>query len=298
MIQPFNPKVTQLGYVALGSADIERTAAHYREVVGLAETERSKDAIYLSVCGSHHDVVISKANEKVFLHQGYRLQPGIDLKDFAKSLSDYGLSAQIKSDSQPGLSQIVEATATGGVVFQFYKEMAGGESARISKGVAPIRLGHLALISPEAVKLGTFYTDFLGFHYTDDIAGIVNFFTCNREHHVVNLITVPQSRVHHIAFELRGNSEHVLACDQLSRSEVPTLWGPSRHGPGHNIASYHHDPDKVLIEFYTEMDVYLPAQGLHEPRPCHDVYPMLPKSWPGERLSNWKTQFALNLGEL
>lgn len=297
MSQPFNPKVIQLGYVTLGAADPERTAAHYREIVGLTETERSDGSIYLSVCGAHHDIVIARTNEKSFVNQAYMLHPDIELKALAKSLTDYGLQPEIKSDSQPGLSQLVEVKAPGGLVFQFYKEMTTGTSSATSRGVSPLRLGHLAILTPEGEKLRSFYEGFLGFHWTDDIAGIVNFFTCNREHHVVNIVTVPESRVHHIAFELRDNADQVLASDLLSRSNVTTLWGPSRHGPGHNLASYHHDPDKVMIEFYTQMDVYLPALGHHEARPWHDVYPMVPKSWALQRLSNWATEFAFNLAD-
>ena len=118
-----------------------------------------------------------------------------------------------------------------------------------------------------------FYQEFLGFWYTDDIAGIANFFTCNRDHHVVNIVNAPESRVHHIAFELRGTAHHTAAADTLRKAGFNQLWGPSRHTAGHNIAGYHYDPNQVMVEFYTEMDVFIPELGIQEPRPWHEHKP-------------------------
>lgn len=291
----FNPKTVGLGYVALGSTDPARAVAHYRDVLGLTETGSEGGATYLSLCGAHHDIVVTRASEKSFVHQGYQLRADIELAAFAKELGAAGFAAQIKSDSQPGVAKLVEIDGPGGVTFQFYKEMERSVAPATPAGIAPLRLGHVAIISPEAAKLFAFYRDVLGFHYTDDIAELAFFLTCNRDHHVVNLVGLPDSRVHHIAFELRDGSDQVRAADILARNGAPTLWGPSRHGAGHNLAGYHHDPDKVMIELYTQMDVYLPALGQHEPRPWHEDYPMVPKSWPLEKMSVWATEFNFNI---
>lgn len=294
-MRPFNPKTTSLGYVTLGAPDPMRTVEHYRDVIGLTEKDRDGDTTYLSVGGAHHDIVIKKTDEKTFVHQGYQLRPDIVLEEFARELTDYGLRAEIRTDSQPGVPRLVEAEVPGGVTFQFYHEMETTLPPASPHGIAPLRLGHLAIITPEAEKLKKFYEDFLGFHYTDDIAKLAFFYTCNRDHHVVNVVGVPGSKIHHIAFELRDSSDHMRAADVLSRNHTPTRWGPARHGASHNVAAYHYDPDQVLIEFYTQMDVYLPAFGMQEPRPWHGEYPMKPKSWPLEHMTVWDTEYAFSL---
>lgn len=203
-------------------------------------------------------------------------------------------AGDVKSDSQPGISRLVETIGPGGVKFQFYKEMDRHLPAP-PVGVAPLRLGHIVILSPEALDLFKFYREVLGFHYTDDIGKLAFFGTCNRDHHVINVVGLPESRIHHIAFELRDNGEHVRAADVLFRNDNPTIWGPSRHGAGHNVAAYHFDPDQVMIELYTQMDVYVPAIGHFEPRPWHEEYPMAPKSWPLEKMTVWDTEFGFNL---
>jgi catechol 2,3-dioxygenase-like lactoylglutathione lyase family enzyme len=293
-MKPFNPKTVELGYVALGSTDPTRTIEHYRDILGLRETGREDGATYLSVAGAHHDIVITGTDEKTFVHQGYRLRSDIELSDLVRDLGDAGFEAGVKTDSQPGIARLVEMVGPGGVTFQFFNEMDRHLPAA-PIGIAPLRLGHIAIITPEAPRLFRFYEEVLGFHYTDDIGKLAFFGTCNRDHHVINIVGLPESRVHHIAFELRDNAEHVRASDILLRNDLPTLWGPSRHGAGHNVAAYHHDPDKLMVELYTQMDVYVPALGQHEPRPWHDTVPMEPKSWPVDLMTVWGTEFGFDL---
>jgi hypothetical protein len=94
---------------------------------------------------------------------------------------------------------------------------------------------------------------------------------------VVNEIRAPEARVHHIAFELENNAHHAGAADTLRAAGVRLLWGPARHMAGHNLAGYHYRPDKVMVEFYTDMDKFIPELGIQEPRPWHEYFPMKQK---------------------
>ncbi|RUZ74231.1 glyoxalase/bleomycin resistance/extradiol dioxygenase family protein [Mesorhizobium sp. M7A.F.Ca.US.006.01.1.1] len=294
MVGTFNPRAIRLGYVALGVKDLSRSRDYYCEVLGLAHVLDQDPDVYLSVGAEHHNIVLRQSDEKALVHLGYELSDGADLDEFERDLRAFGLSPERKSDSQPGIDQLVEVLAPGGNLFHFYKEMCVGPGYRRS-GVAPARLGHIAVITPEAKKLLAFYQRFLGFHYTDDIGGIATFMTCNSDHHVVNIVDLPESRVHHIAFELSDNSDHARACDTLTSVGMPTLWGPARHYAGHNLAAYHYDPDRVMIELYTQMDVYLPALGRFEARPWHRQNPLRPQSWKKEQMTAWETDFNFDL---
>ena len=265
-VRKFDPKVFQLGYVALETPEFEKTKAHYLETIGMTETAKGDNgSAYLSIGYNSHDIVLKKADGKALLHLGFQLEPGTRLKDFAREAKDYGLTAKFKSDSQPGISELIEVEAPGRNMFQFYSEMSAPAPGFKKNGVAPLRLGHVAVISEEAEKLKKFYEDFLGFWLTDDIAKVANFYTCNRDHHVVNIVSAPLSKVHHIAFQLKDNAHHAVAGDALREKGIKTLWGPSRHTAGHNIAGYHYAPDQVLIELYTELDVFIPELGICEP---------------------------------
>lgn len=290
------PRTSGLGHVALSAPDLGRARAHYGDVLGLVETSGSgADTAYFSVGGTHHDVVLRPADNVACLHLSFRLVDGREAEAFAREVRDFGLPAEVQTDPMPGIPSLVEVKAPGGNVMQFYTEEDGAAPGFPTGGVAPIRFSHVAIISPEAPALRRFYEDFLGFHYTDDFEGIATFLTCNRDHHVVNLVNAPQSRVHHIAFELIDNAQHARACDILARAKVPTLRGPARHTAGHNLAGYHRDADGTMIELYTQMDVYVPALGQFEPRPWHEHLPMRPMTRGVTDMTTWETEYAFDL---
>jgi catechol 2,3-dioxygenase-like lactoylglutathione lyase family enzyme len=296
MQKKFDPKVFQLGYVALATADIQRTKDHYLQAIGLTEMAQGDDgSVFLSVGYDHHNIVLTPSDGKALLHVGFRLKPGIAVAELAKQARALGLPATIKTDCQPGVAELVEVEGPGGNMFQFYSAIEAPAPGFKKSGVAPIRLGHVAVISPEGEKLVKFYEDFLGFWYTDDIQGIATFLTCNRDHHVVNVVSAPESRVHHVAFELKDTSFHAVAADSLRAAGINQLWGPSRHTAGHNIAGYHYDPNKVIVELYTEMDQFIPELGFHEPRPWHEHLPMRPKTWRLSELNALGAEFSFNL---
>ena len=82
-----------------------------------------------------------------------------------------------------------------------------------------------------------------------------------------------------------------VAGDVVAGARRPSLAvRPGRHGPGHNIFSYHRDPDGNTIEVFCEIDVVLDERELRwEPRPWHEEFPMGPKHWPQvpESANHW-----------
>ena len=66
----------------------------------------------------------------------------------------------------------------------------------------------------------------------------------------------------------------------LSLNRIPIIWGPLRHGPGHNVSIYHRNPDGQVVEFYAELDQLLDEDlGFFDPRPWHEDQPQRPKVW-------------------
>ena len=72
----------------------------------------------------------------------------------------------------------------------------------------------------------------------------------------------------------------LTACDFLGRKKIQLTWGPGRHGPGHNIYTYHRNPDDQIIELFTELDKML-DEDYSDPRPWHRDRPQKPKVWSG-----------------
>jgi len=110
----FDPKVFQLGYVALGTPNIERTKEHYLKTVGMTEVARGNaGSVYLSIGYNHHDLVLRPTERKALLHAGFQLKPHITIGDFYREVRELGLNATTKTDSQPGISELVELESPG-----------------------------------------------------------------------------------------------------------------------------------------------------------------------------------------
>src|SRR5260370_11587666 len=221
MQKKFDPRVFRLGYVALATADIERTREHYLENIGLTQAAKGDDgSVFLSVGYDHHNIVLTPADRKALLHIGFQLKPGSAIGEFAREARAFGLAATIKTDSQPGVAELVEVEGPGGNIFEFYGAMEAPAPGFKKSAVAPLRLGHVAVISSEGEKLVKFYKEFLGLWYTDDIQGIATLLTCNRDHHGVHAL---EARLHHIAFELEDTSYHAVAADILPAAAINHL---------------------------------------------------------------------------
>jgi hypothetical protein len=106
------------------------------------------------------------------------------------------------------------------------------------------------------------------------------FLRCGADHHTINLLAGDYSAVQHFAFELADVSHISAACDALAREQEEILWGPLRHGCGHNIAIYHFDPEGLIIEHSAEFDrMSNEGLGYFDPRPYHEDHPQYPKMW-------------------
>lgn len=299
MTKPFAPKVFKLGYIAMEVQDLQRTTAHYEKVIGMQNSTNSNNAeSYLTLGSDQQNIILRQSDRKNLACLGFQLQPEVMIQELQKDLERIGIWSQIQSDAQPGIAESLKLEIVPGVILELYKTSEFHISEFSNSGISPIRLGHVAIVSKDAKTLSQFFTEILGFCITDTIGeGLAKFMTCNRDHHVINIVDVPEDKIHHLAFELADRSDHVGACDFLKTHGIATKWGPSRHTAGHNFAAYHHDPESTLIELYTDMDQFIPQLDMCEARPWHEFHPMRPRDWGLDELSAWETEFSFNLPE-
>lgn len=288
--------VFKLGYADFSTKDIEAMIHYYTEVMGFTLVDRGDDGTaYISSGVDHHNIVLSSSGSSCLQRVGWQVDEKLSLQEIAKQLKDQGIAAELKTDAQPGVPELLELNDPDENIIQLYPSMKTRAPGFHKSGIVPNKLGHIALCVKDAKKVVSFYKEILGFRETDWIGNVANFLTCNREHHTLNIVQAKGSLMHHIAFELRGASHQYDSSDWLAKNNIPILWGPSRHTAGHNIASYHHDPDQHIIELFTDMDIYIPELDMMEPRPWHETLPQKPKVW--EELSAWGTMFKYDLGE-
>ena len=286
------PRAFQLGFVEFATQRIDPELRYYTEVIGATVTEREADgSAHLSLGLDHHNIVLRTSPEAGMRCVGLRVTKDISIEDWAVRIKACGLNPSVKTDARPGVPKLVEVVEPGGHLLQIYSVMDSPTPGFGARGIVPNKLGHIALMSPDAEKSAQFFEEVMGFTITDRLEPGTTFLTCSRDHHVLNAVTAPFRKLHHLAFELKGRSQHHDAADLLSSNQIPIVWGPARHTAGHNISSYHFDPDQVLVELYAEMDVFVPELGWFEPRPWHKTLPMRPQVWQRGTLTTWGTKY-------
>lgn len=292
------PDVFRLAYVDLATPSLEGARGYYEGVLGLRVVDSNGDAAWLSLGLDHHNLSLRQADREALDTIGLQVSPAVPLTDLAKQLGDLGFSSELKSDARPGVASLLEIADVGGHRFQVIAGMAAPAPGVPTTGLAPFRLGHVAVLTPDPARVLSFLREGLGFVTTDWFDQLVTFVTCNHDHHVLNIAAAPIATLHHLAFQIGGADAQVRAADALARERIPTLWGPARHTAGHNIASYHHGADKALIELYNDMDVFVPELGHCEPRPWHGDLPQVPKHWSLTDMTRWETRYEFSLAAI
>lgn len=288
-------KVFRLVYALFATNKIEEMSGYYTQTMGYVQTEVDEQgSVYLSNGLDHHNIILTPADASGIRRYGYQLDGKMSMKEVDQELKYLGISGVMKSDSRPGVSELMEVEDPAGNIIEIFNVMEQPAVGYGKSGIIPLKLGHIAFCAKNHQKTIQFYEDALGFTFTDKIGeDFANFITCNTDHHVVNIIAAKETKLHHIAFQLKDASHQYASSDLLARHGIPVIWGPSRHTSGHNIATYHFDPDHQVIELFFDMDVYIPELGIFEPRPWHEELPLKPKVWEG--LSSWGTNFELDL---
>jgi catechol 2,3-dioxygenase-like lactoylglutathione lyase family enzyme len=167
-----------------------------------------------------------------------------------------------------------------GTAIEVFKRPEFSGQRFATKGVVPHKLGHVAFHCTDVKAVAKFYIDVLGFRESDWMADFFVFLRCGPDHHTINLMGTGSNRHFHTAFEVRDWGHLQTACDFLSRNGYKMLWGPGRHGIGHNIFAYHRSPNGLITELFAELDQMKDEDlGYFEPRPWHRDNPQRPKVW-------------------
>jgi len=271
--------VSRLGFYEVRTADVERLVAYYEDALQLPVVAREGDAVYLTTGPEHHCVVVAPGDPDGRARLGFEL--GTPLDQAAEALAAAGVRVDRRSDPEPGIaaSLVIDEVLTGTPIHLYEDQAPSGNASAL--GVRPTKLGHVASYTPDLAAHQGFYEDVLGFRWSDTIGDFFAFLRCNADHHTINLMTSHKlSGLFHVAFEMRDMVHLKDALDHLAAREIRLQWGPGRHGAGHNVFTYHRDPDGNYVELYTELDQILDERtGEFEPRPWHERWPQSPQFW-------------------
>jgi catechol 2,3-dioxygenase len=103
---------------------------------------------------------------------------------------------------------------------------------------------------------------------------VLGFFRSYTLYHCYGVARSQYDGLHHIQFTVKDPLAVYAAYDKMKQGrQAKLIWGPLRHGAGHNVAFYVYDYTGTIVEYSAEEEIIL-NDGNYVPRswPVSDPY--------------------------
>ncbi|HWL03049.1 MAG TPA: VOC family protein [Microbacteriaceae bacterium] len=253
-------RITQMGYVALRTRDLTASIRNATEVFGLQLTENDGRKAFLAAADTHHELVYIQDESDTADHFGVIAPDAEELDAIRAKVDRAGYRIVSEQPIEDHIEHGFAFVGPEGYTWQVYTPVPWID--RRLGGVGPDRYGHINIRALDSVAMTRFLIDVFDMRVSDRIGEDAAFFLrCNTEHHAVAVAKSDRTALHHHAWLTQSITDLGRLGDRLARQGRRLLWGPLRHGAGHNIAAYFVEPNGTVVELYTDMEhIYDPER--------------------------------------
>ncbi|MES2172283.1 MAG: VOC family protein [Actinomycetota bacterium] len=243
--------ISAMGHLAILTKDLDASVFDATQVLGLRETSRAGDTVYLSAAGVHHELSYTRSHQNAIDHIGLVARDADALAEVRARVERAGFEIVSEKPLDDGIDQGFSFVGPEYWVFEIYLGMT---ASPLQPTFGPDRYGHINLHPEDVDAMKQFLVDILDFKISDVIGDdFAYFLRCNPDHHGIALIKGKGS-LHHHAWQTQSIADLGRMADRLDRMGRNLIWGPVRHGAGHNIAAYFVEPAGGVIELYTDLE--------------------------------------------
>jgi len=278
-------RYSKLGYVELMVTDLERSAAFYREIVGLQPAGRGRSGEVRFKCSEEpYAVVLHQADQPGFKRGGWMLEDDRQFAALHGRLDANGVAyeelgaAECQARGLGRATRMVEPNT--GATLEFYLPPAGAVSEPFAPSVAKIqRLGHVVWTTPRHREAIAFFRDVLNFAQSDSIGEMITFFRAfpNPYHHGIGIAQGDERKLNHLNFMVTEIDDIGRGLARFKAKDVPVVFGPGRHPASTSVFLYFLDPDGMTLEYSFGMEQF-PERDPRPPRRL-DPAPLNVDSW-------------------
>jgi catechol 2,3-dioxygenase len=263
--------LSQLAHVELLTPTLEESASFFKEILGLEESERTNESVYLRCWGErfHHSVKLTRSPQTGVGHIAFRSDGQDGLEEGVRRIEASGVTGEWLDD-EIGHGAAYRFRAPSGQMLEIFwdverwqapPELASTYPSRPQKvgtrGCALRQIDHISVpCVAELMPTTEWFCETLGFRFmeytvTDDDEPFFTMITTNEHAHDFGLVRdtsgIP-GRWHHVAFWVDEPAALYSACDALLEAGATLEYGPGRHGMGEESYFYTRDPSGMRIE--------------------------------------------------
>ncbi|WP_049987307.1 VOC family protein [Halobellus rufus] len=261
------PNIAKLGHVALVTPDLEESTWFFRDVIGLKETERVDNTVYLRAQRDweHHTLSLTAGERAELDHIGWQVRDPAHVQAFADRLEDSGTNVEyIDDDEMVGHGDTVRFRTPNGHRFELYYEVdkpvpPSEKRSRLKNRVhsladatasIPRRVDHVNLHGSNIEEVHNWLQDVLGFQmneYVLDEEGNVRGGWLSTNSLVHTLAYGGEkgdedATLHHLSYYLDSLGDLMNAADVVREHGVEIEGGPGKHGITQANFLYIRDP--------------------------------------------------------
>jgi catechol 2,3-dioxygenase len=240
----------RVGHVALQVADLDRSVAYARDVLGLRVSRRDEGAAYLTCNRRHHELVLLAGHTTACDHLAFEALSRDAYAVLVERIEASGVAILDRGRLEPGIEDAIRFVAPGGFVIEAFHGMAHDQPAAYdSIAPRPRKFEHITVKSTHKDELEQLLVDVVGLRLSDRAEDAISWLRAGDEHHGVSVIGADVDALHHYAWQYDGFGTLGRVGDHLMDHGRTFLWGPGHHGIGDNYFAYAFDGDGVIVEY-------------------------------------------------
>lgn len=244
--------ISEMGYVGIRTPDVEAAVWDAENLLGLQQTARQGDSAFLSAAGVHHELVYTYDDANSVDRFGFVAKNAAALSEIKRRVDAEGFRVLATTPSSPGVADGFSFVGPEGWVFEIYTGME--KAGRRAGDFGPDRYGHFNFHPVDTKNMMLFLSRVLDFRLSDVIGDDYAYFMrCNADHHGIAILP-GKGTLHHHAWQTQTVQDLVKLGDRLHPTGRELIWGPVRHGAGHNVAAYYVESSGAVVELYTDLE--------------------------------------------
>ncbi len=272
--------VMRPGHIQLRVMDMDEAVIHYRDRLGLIETDRDDSGrVYLKGWTEldAFSVVLRPADEPGMDFMGFKVVSTEAMNQLKQELVDFGCPVEvIPAGELNQCGERVRFEAPTGHMFELYadKEQTGKWGVQPNnpdawpeelKGMRAQRFDHCLLYGDDLDGALDLFVNVLGFQLSEEVVDtesgvrVAQFISCSMKAHDLAWVRHPEkNKFHHASFYLETWGDVLRAADLISMHDMSLDIGPTRHGLTHGQTIYFFDPSGNRSEVFCGGDYTYP----------------------------------------
>ncbi|MDP3172988.1 MAG: VOC family protein [Phenylobacterium sp.] len=234
--------VQRLGYVSMGTRDLDEAVRLYSRVGRLAETERIGDTAFMTANRDHHWLRLHKAETEGVSRVGWDVGGPEGLAAACKVLDEWGLPYEEGKDPKnERVEHRVRFKDPGGMDIELFYGMYQRASSPDMHGIKISKLLHAGWASPNFYETLRFWREGMGFKLSDRVEEAAWFMHCgDRYHHGLLLQQMPVDKpvFGHLCFLVDSLDDLMRIRNHGLKSGAKLSRDILRHAPSGSVGVY------------------------------------------------------------